>query len=71
MYLKFVGGTISLLIAFKAMMYLETTLMKTWGVVFSMLTILIALIPCVTAAGGMEEADDRAESAYFMHLLTK
>ena len=71
MYLKFVGVTISLPIAFKAMMYLETTLMKTWGVVFSMLPILIALLPCVTAAGGTEEADDEVKSAYFMHLLTK
>ena len=38
---------------------------------FSMLPILIALLPCVTAAGGMEEADDGAESAYFMHLPNK
>ena len=46
--------------------------MKTWGgVVLSTLAILIALLPCVTAAGGMEEADDGAELAYFMHLLTK
>ena len=71
MYLKFVGVTISLPIAFKAMMYSETTLMKTWGVVFSMLPILLALLPCVTAAGGTEEVDDGVESGYFMHLLTK
>ena len=37
----------------------------------SLLPTLKALLPCVTAAGGTEEADDRAESAYFMHLLTK
>ena len=33
-YLKFVGVTVSLPIAFKSVSVLETTLMKTWGVVF-------------------------------------
>ena len=46
--------------------------MKTQGgVVLSMLAILIALLPCVTAAGGTEEADNGAELAYFTYLLTK
>ena len=45
--------------------------MKTWGVFSSTLAILIALLPCVTAAGGTEEADNGAELAYFTYLLTK